>query len=778
MLRERIDLGGLWRAQPDPSGEGEGAGWARVDYEERFWREVRLPNAFDALHPALEGYEGTVWFRRHVVVPQDWHGRRVMLRFQGVNYHAEVWVNGACVGRYEDGFLPFAFEVQDRLRYGTENTIVVRVDNERRAGEVPGLERGWRTFGGILREVELLATDPLYLDHAVLEATPAAHGGHVRIVVALHNGHSTEEQVSVSAQVRGDRPAPLAILQAGPTTIASGGAAELCVEGLVEDVEAWSPATPRLYGAVLEVHTGDRLADRQTIRFGFRQIEAREGKLWLNGQPVYLTGFNRHEDSPERGMAPDLEAVRRDLSEMKAAGANFLRLCHYPHHPGELALCDELGLLAMGEIPLYWWKGNEDGEDHCKRALEAAKRQLRAMIDRDRNHPSLIFWSVSNETREDRPEVAEGNRELVRLAQALDPTRLAVHASNHWRGEGDFCVDDVVCVNGYPSFDAHRREGVGAYELAASTRFWRDELAALHARYPGKPILVSEFGHPAFQGVRGNAYGEDTQAAAIAHEFAGMDAPYVCGATVWCWADHPWPPTTFGYCRYLATSPYGVLTRSRHKLEAYRVIARLFRERQGHDEESKPAAPRPGRAGYELHMIRPDLEGIPRVAFPKGFGIRPMRLDEGAVWLDIQRDAEPYFPIPDDLFVREFCRDPQATQWRSFLVVDGKGVAVGTVSAWYNPDYRGRDYGQIHWIAIRPAYQGLGLGKAALAFALQELAKRHERCYLGTQSRRLPAIRMYLNFGFLPDLETPGAVAGWCEVRAQLQHPTLEALEL
>jgi beta-glucuronidase len=777
MLRERVDLCGLWRAQPDPAGEGEGAGYAGVSYDERFWREVRLPGAFDDLHPDLGGYEGAVWFRRHVIAPASWQGKRVVLRCEGANYHATFWVNGALVGQHEDGFLPLALPVENRLRYGAENTIVARVDNERRAGEVPGLERGWRTFGGILREVELLATDPLYLDQVAIGAVPTVGGGRLRMAAALHNGRTSEEQVSVSVRVQGSESAPLVVLQAQPARIGPGETVEIQLESSVEGVEPWSLATPRLYPAVLEAHIGSHMVDRQTLRIGFRKIEARDGELLLNGEPVYLSGFNRHEDVPERGPAPDLDAVRRDLTEIRAAGANFVRLCHYPHHPGELALCDELGLLAMGEIPLYWWAGNEEGEAACQHKLAAAKRQLRTMIERDRNHPALVFWSVSNESREDRAEVAAGNRELVELAQTLDPTRLAVHVSNHWRGEGDFAADDVICVNGYPSFDAHRKAGVEAYDVSASTRFWRDGLAALHERYPGKPILVSEFGHPAFQGVRGNTYGEDTQAAAIVAEFAGMDAPYVCGATIWCWADHPWPATTFAYCNYLATSPYGVLTRDRHKLQAYQAIRQLFRQRQGQGEEWRPAGPQPDRAGYSLHMVRPNLDDIPHAPFPKGFGIRPMRLGEGAMWVDIERDAEPYYPIADDLFAREFGRDPQATQWRSFLVVNDKGVAVGTVSAWYNRDYHGQDHGVIHWIAIRPAYQGLGLGKAALAYALHQLNKWHERCYLITQSRRLPAIHMYLNFGFLPELAVPGAEVGWREVKAQLQHPTLEALD-
>ena len=158
-----------------------------------------------------------------------------------------------------------------------------------------------------------------------------------------------------------------------------------------------------------------------------------EGGLLLNGRPIFLTGFNRHEDSPRVGMVPDMETTRRDLEDMVRMGCNFVRLCHYPHDPRELDLCDELGLLVMAEIPLYWWNGLEEGEEACAHKLDAAKRQLSNMIRRDINHPAIVFWSVSNETEEQRPEVAAGNRELVRLAKELDPTRLAVHVSSTGR---------------------------------------------------------------------------------------------------------------------------------------------------------------------------------------------------------------------------------------------------------------------------------------------------------------------------------------------------------
>jgi GNAT superfamily N-acetyltransferase len=171
------------------------------------------------------------------------------------------------------------------------------------------------------------------------------------------------------------------------------------------------------------------------------------------------------------------------------------------------------------------------------------------------------------------------------------------------------------------------------------------------------------------------------------------------------------------------------------------------------------------------------MENIPRVPFPEGYGIRPMRLGEGALWTDIERDAEEYFPIGDDLFEREFARDLQATQWRCYFVVNEKGVAVGTISAWYDRRYRGEDHGVIHWVAIRPAYQGKGLGKAALSYTLTQMAQWHDRCMLGTQSKRLPAINLYLDFGLLPDLEARGAIEGWREVKARLKHPALEANE-
>ncbi len=776
MTRATLDLTGLWRCQPDVCQEGERERYYAADCDVRLWREVSMPAGFDRIAPGMESYEGVCWYRRSFEVPESWRDKLVVVRFEGVNYHARAWVNGEPAGEHADGFLRFDLPIGGLLRYGAENVLAVRVDNERRQGEVPGMERGWRTYGGILREVLLIATDRLRIEEPRIVGEPAEQGGKLSLQVRLVNGRDEEAEAELAVVIADSDGHGLARHSCGAAALSAGAHAVVQAELRVDGIRPWSPDDPALYTARLTLRAGGEVVDELDVRFGSRRIEATDEGLLLNGEPIFLTGFNRHEDSPRTGMCTDLETARRDLEEMKDAGCNFVRLCHYPHHPKEPDLCDELGLLAMAEIPVYWWKGLEEGEENCALKLQAARRQLTKMIRRDWNHPSLIFWSVSNETREDLPEVAEGNAELVRLAKELDPTRLAVHVSSHWGEHPHFECDDVVCVNAYPSWPTWGSSGEGRRPAREeSTRFWTDSLARLRKRYPAKPILVTEFGYPCLEDVFGTAMGEDAQAEAIEAEFAGMTAPYVCGATIWCWADHPWPEEAF--IRYVTTSPFGVLTRRRRKLKGFWTVRGLFRARQRivsavHVEHQAP------EAGWLVEMIRPNLDDIPQVAFPPGFGIRPMRPGEAAVWTDIHRDAEPYITITDGLFHDQFGTDLPATHRRCFFIVDGRGVAVGTISAWYSRDFKGRDHGRIHWVATRRAYQRRGLGRAGLSYGLNRLAEWHERAYLTTQTQRLPAIKMYLDFGFLPDLEQPNAGVAWRSVREALKHPALEELDL
>jgi len=573
-MRDEIELVHAWRFQPDPADEGERMGYWRGDYDTSRWPETSVPNSFDAILPELMGYEGKGWYRTEFTVADEWAARRVVLRFEGANYRTRVWLNGVLLGENPDGFLPFEFPVHAHLRTGAPNVLAVRVDSTRRDGEVPGKQRGWRPFGGILRDVSLLGTDLSYIADVHVYAEPTDGGGRLVARVEVANERDSDEKAEVELVVSDSGGAEVGRTGSGAFALSAGGGTTRELAATANGVAPWSPTSPVLYTAEATLRVGGRETDRARVRFGFRTIAADGAKLLLNGEPIVLRGFNRHEDSPARGMCTDLETARQDFLAMKEVGANFVRLAHYPHSPGELDLCDELGLLVMDEIPLYWWQGNGEGEENCARKLEAARRQLRRMILRDRNHPCVIFWSVSNENAEERPEVRDGNAVLVRDAHELDPTRPAVHVCHRWTDTDCFAEDDVLCVNSYPSWSRRLRAGDEEYDFSDSTRFWQEHLADLHGRYPDRPILVSEFGYVSVPGVRDGALGEETHARVLAAEFAGMGAEYVCGTVVWCWADHAWPEEDF--VKGMTTSPYGVVSRNRQPLRPLKTVKELF----------------------------------------------------------------------------------------------------------------------------------------------------------------------------------------------------------
>jgi beta-glucuronidase len=603
--RQEIDLAGQWRFQPEVPpdyplndfwGEGTKLGYFLPDFPTDDWREVSIPSAFDDCAPGLYKLRGTCWFSRHFEVPVSMRGRRVVVHFEGVNYNSSVWVNGKLVGENEDAFLPFEFPVEEFLRFGENNLIVARVDNLRRPAQLPTSEY-WQGQGGILREVKLVATDPAWVMSVGITAAPESGKGKFALRAQVTNGRPQSANFSMQVKILNRAGHSVASFEAIPLAVEAGKKAELSVEGEVPEVAAWSPKQPELYTAHVDLLAEGVLADQQEARFGFRQIEAREGRVWLNGKPIFLMGFDRHEDSPRTGMAVDLETSRQDFLAIKETGANFVRFCHYPHHPGELHLCDELGLLVLAEIPLCGWgvKLNDPyagagwNPADVPAIMNAAERQLRKMIIRDRNHPAIIFWSVSNESEEAKhPEINQGNNRLIQLGRELDPTRLVTHVSCHWISkEVDFgacsaeegkCFefDDVICVNAYPSEHLRRghRPGDDSW-LEESTQWWRNELARLQARYPGKPILVTEFGYESIQGVNG-PLGEDTQALATEAGFKGMDAPYVCGAALWCYAKHLWPEGCFGF----DLSPWGYVSRDRKtKMKAFSVVSKMFKQR-------------------------------------------------------------------------------------------------------------------------------------------------------------------------------------------------------
>lgn len=554
------NLGGRWRATLDAEDQGEREGYFKPDFAADGWKEINVPGSFANVAPEIDRYEGVGWFRRSFRLPPQWQGKRVVLRFEGVNHRCKVWVNGRLVGENPDAFLGFELPIGPELRFDADNIVAVRVDNGRRRDTIPGGRLGWHPYGGILREVTAVAMDPLRIDNVLISGEPDGEGGRFRLRAKVINGRDVSAEGRLDVTLTGPRLNTAATLHADTGILKPGQEKIVEVSGVVPQVDAWSPEQPTRCAADVRLMLGPELVDATTAQFGFRKIETRGEMLYLNGKPLFLTGFDRHEDSPRTDMCPDPELTRKELIQMKGMGCNFIRLCHYPQHPATIVMCDELGLLVMCEIPLYMWPGLQEGLDNYHGTVEAAKRQLTKMIERDYNHPSVIFWSVSNEIHTQHPEVRGTNVVLVQQAKRLDPTRLAVHVSDQWQ-QGDphadsFGEDDLICLNGYPN----PKDGPG---------WWTKRLEELHREYPGKAILITEFGGEADRPI-------DWQIGRLKAGFEGTTAPYVCGLTIWCWADHPWDKTWLTP----PLSPYGLFSRDRQPRASVDVARQGFLDRQ------------------------------------------------------------------------------------------------------------------------------------------------------------------------------------------------------
>ena len=573
-LHQAMDLTGEWLVRVDPDkGKDQASGFTADKLDLKDWASASVPCGFGQCVAGVEKFSGVGWFRKEFDVPAAWRGKRLRLTFDGVNNTATFFFNGKRLEGIHDPYLPVSFDLQSEVRFGQKNVLVVRVSSQPR-GNIP-YRGGWYHDGGILRDVRMQAIGDIHVDDvAVVAPAPKAKAGEVRLKLAISNQRPVPADSVVRVVVTDSEGRAVGTIEK-PAQLVSGEQTEISLRVAVPGAAAWSPETPVLYTANVIVEDKNTKVSEVSTRFGFRTVEVRDSRVLLNGDPIYMVGFNRHEDTPETGMAKNMEVARQDLERMKRMGANFLRGSHYPNDSGTLDLCDELGILFMVEMPVHLTGSNTD---------EAAN-YVQRMIRHNRNHPSIILWSVGNEQNEQSRAVANQNSALIRVVKTLDPTRLAVHVSERGRWANAenhplFADDDVICLNGYPSELGRMWKKDPDYDFSKSADYWKTELAKLHERYPGKPIFITEFGYPTAHGLVPSIDGQlgpQLQKQAIEAEFTAFDAPFVCGALIWCWADHAWPKRAYRN----ETSPYGIFHRDRKSKNAdvEGAIEKMFKER-------------------------------------------------------------------------------------------------------------------------------------------------------------------------------------------------------
>ncbi|MFG1705747.1 glycoside hydrolase family 2 TIM barrel-domain containing protein [Nonomuraea sp. M3C6] len=490
-----LDLNGTWRFRLSPTANIPDD-FARPDFDDADWDDLPVPSHWP-LHghgalaytnvsfpfpidpPHVPDENPTGDYRRAFDLPAGWTGGR--LRFEGVDSFATVWLNGHELGFSTGSRLAVEFDAGPWLRPG-RNVLAVRVHQWSAASYLEDQDMWW--LPGIFRDVTLTRSTADVFVHA-----------------SYADGRGT---------LSFDGPGRLSVPELGVADLEPG--AEVTVE-----ITPWTAETPRLYDAIVTFPE-----ESVRLRVGFRTISIADGVLLANGRPLLLKGVNRHEFHPEHGRAVPYETMRADVLLMKRHNVNAVRTSHYPPHPDFLDLCDELGLWVIDECDLethgfgqVGWRANPTDDP---RYADALLDRMRRMVERDKNHPSVIMWSLGNEAG-----VGRNLAVMAGWARERDPSR-PLHYEGDWS-----------CAH----TDVYSRMYASHAEVEAIGRLAEDPLddLELDARRRAMPFLQCEYAH-----AMGNGPGGLAEYQELFERY-----PRLAGGFVWEWIDHGLAHPVFGY---------------------------------------------------------------------------------------------------------------------------------------------------------------------------------------------------------------------------------------
>ncbi|SNR70268.1 glycoside hydrolase family 2 protein [Lutibacter flavus] len=448
----------------------------RIEYDFDTSKEIQVPGDWNTQDDKLYYYEGTVWYKKSFDYTKTDINNRVFIYFGAVNYIAEVYLNGKKIGMHEGGFTPFNFDVTNLINE-KDNFLIVKVDNKRKKEAVPTLNTDWWNYGGITRDVKIIETPNTYIQDYFIQLNPD-NNKQIKGYVKLKGEDIANKKVQINI--------PELKIKTQVTTNIEGIAP---LEIKLKKVTYWSDTNPYLYNVTIKASQ-----DELTDQIGFRTIKTSGQDILLNGENIYLKGISIHEENPIKGgRANTLEDAKLLLTWAKELGCNYVRLAHYPHNEHMLRLADQMGILVWEENPVYWtiqWENEA--------TYQNAKNQLTEVISRDKNRAATIIWSMANET-----PVSEARTEflikLMKVAKELDPTRLISAAleqntnknnSNVMHIEDPFAdYVDILSFNQYIGWY------VGLPERSKEI-IWNIK--------QDKPVLISEFGAGAKQGLHGD----------------------------------------------------------------------------------------------------------------------------------------------------------------------------------------------------------------------------------------------------------------------------------
>ncbi|GGS55128.1 glycoside hydrolase family 2 protein [Streptomyces violaceus] len=552
--REYLSLDRRWRFRFDPRNQGLGESWQSPDFDDRAWGIVDVPSAWDLLDTPGFGSQtapfgkgtafadGYAWYRTVVDVPASWRARHVRIAFLAAGYSAEVWLDGVHLGKHEGANSPFALPVGGALRPGTRQTLAVRVF--RRASytdytaatpqpvtddhEIPYKPVDYWPYAGLTRSAWIEAVPRV----TVAKLLVAGANGRLetRAIVENHGDSDFDGWLTLDpGRESGAQPAVV------PARIAARSAGVVRVSVGVPRAPRWSPAAPHTLTARATLTarrpSGPRV-DTLSTRYGIRELTIDDAQLRLNGKPLFLKGLNWHEETAAHGRAMTPAEYDRELGHITAVGANFIRNCVYNRHPYVYDWADEHGVLVMDDIDTMWLNTAQEKLQTERYGL--ARALALTMAWNQHNHPSVILWCLQNESEID-PDGAPVYRawlaDMKTAVKAVDLTARPVTWASNTSNDPAFDLADVIGFNEYFGYFYGKDADLGP------------TLDAVHAKYPGKPILITENGTWSVAGTHGPDTTEGTeewQAARFTAHWTQVAerSEFVAGFTYWVLKDY------------------------------------------------------------------------------------------------------------------------------------------------------------------------------------------------------------------------------------------------
>jgi beta-glucuronidase len=581
--RERKPLTGLWQFRLDPEGAGRSAEWFRGALADA--REMAVPASFNDIvaDAAVRDYFGDIWYQTTVRVPRGWNEQRIILHFESATHRATVWVNDAEVVSHEGGYTPFEADVTGHVQPGEEARITVVVNNTLSFQSIPpGViedtpdgkrQRYWHDFfnyAGIHRPVWLYTTGQ-------------AHLTDITVVTDL-DGADGSVEYRTEAQNADDADVTVVLRDAGGVEVATGTGASGTLR--VPNVHRWAPGDGYLYDLEVQlVDQDDNVLDDYHQSVGVRTVAVDGARFLINGEPFYFTGFGMHEDHHSIGKGHNDAFMVHDFELLKWIGANSFRTSHYPYSEDVLDCADRQGIVVIDEtaavgLNMGLGGGIFGGQGYVTFSPETVNDETREvhaqaiheLVARDKNHPSVVLWSIANEPESDTEEAEKYFRPLFDLTRELDPTRPVGFVNVMLAPYGKCRVSqfgDVLMLNRYYGWY------VNTGDLSAAERAWEEELRGWASE--GKPIIITEYGADTYAGLHSVAPTPWTEEYQVEYldmnhrVFDKIDA--VVGEHVWNFADFA---TTSGIMR-VGGNKKGAFTRDRQPKAAAWALRRRWR---------------------------------------------------------------------------------------------------------------------------------------------------------------------------------------------------------